>query len=164
MAPLLQDEDAPALPLEVQFDNRWETAFGAFCANVAERLAAIAAKESAVMPEYVDHVGNAIVEATGDLFDDFEVVRKVARAAIEYIAEERKLAPDDIAKTIMRRLRLDDLAGFAQQHGISMDWLMFGDISKHPGLRHRRLSPPTRIGNTCSRPLAGSIAVPAPRW
>ena len=38
------------------------------------------------MPEYVDHVGNAIVEATGDLFDDFAVVRKVARAAIVAIA------------------------------------------------------------------------------
>jgi hypothetical protein len=37
MAPLLQEEDAPALPLEIQIDNRWETTFGAFCANVADR-------------------------------------------------------------------------------------------------------------------------------
>ena len=28
MAPLLQEEDAPALPLEAQFDSGWETAFG----------------------------------------------------------------------------------------------------------------------------------------
>jgi hypothetical protein len=38
MAPLLQEPDAPALPLEVQFDNRWEVAMGTFCANVAKRL------------------------------------------------------------------------------------------------------------------------------
>jgi hypothetical protein len=31
-------------------------------------------------------VGDAIVSATGDLFDDFAVVRKIARAAIEAIA------------------------------------------------------------------------------
>jgi hypothetical protein len=82
MAPLLQEEDAPALPLEVQYDNSWETAFGAFCANFAERLAAIAAKESAVTPELVDCVGEAIVTATGDLFDDFEMARAAARAAL----------------------------------------------------------------------------------
>src|SRR5207245_8634467 len=41
MAPLLQEEDAPALPLEAQFDSGWETAFGTVCANVADRLAAI---------------------------------------------------------------------------------------------------------------------------
>jgi hypothetical protein len=95
MAPLLQEPDAPALPLEVQFDNRWEAAFGAFCANVADRLTAIAAKESAVTPEYVDHVGDAIVEATGDLFDDFEVVRKVARAAIEAIASRSGVSDEN---------------------------------------------------------------------
>jgi hypothetical protein len=54
------------------------------------------------------------------------------RRRLRYIAAERKLEPADIAKIIMRRLRLDDLAGFAQQHGISMDWRMFGDISRHP--------------------------------
>jgi hypothetical protein len=82
MAPLLQEQDAPALPLEVQFDSRWETAFGTFCANVADRLAAIGAKESAVTPESVDHVAEAIVGATGDLFDDFELARSAARAAL----------------------------------------------------------------------------------
>jgi hypothetical protein len=87
MAPLLQEPDAPALPLEVQFDNGWEAAFGAFCANVADRLTAIAAAESAVTPEHVDHIAEAIIAATGDLFDDSEVVRKVARAAIKAIAE-----------------------------------------------------------------------------
>jgi hypothetical protein len=86
MAPLLQEEDAPSLPLEVQYDNSWETAFGAFCANVAERLTAIEATETAVTPEYVDHVAEAIVTATGDLFDDFELARAAARAAIEVIA------------------------------------------------------------------------------
>jgi hypothetical protein len=82
MAPLLQEEDAPALPLEVQFDNHWEVAFGAFCANVADRLTAIAAAKPAVTPESVDRVAEAIVEATGDLFDDFEMARTAARAAL----------------------------------------------------------------------------------
>jgi hypothetical protein len=82
MTPLLQEEDAPALPLEVQFDNRWETAFGTFCANVGDRLAAIGAKESAVTPEHVDDIAEAIVGATGDLFDDFDLARVAARAAL----------------------------------------------------------------------------------
>jgi hypothetical protein len=90
MAPLLQEEDAPALPLEVQFDSSWEAAFGAFCANVADRLTAIAAAASAVTPEYVDHIAEAIVAATGDLFDDFEMARTAARAAIEAIAGGRQ--------------------------------------------------------------------------
>jgi hypothetical protein len=50
------------------------------------------------------------------------------RRRLRYIAAERKLEPAEIAKVIARRLRLDDLAGFAQQHGISMDWLLFGDL------------------------------------
>lgn len=66
--------------------GRWSAAFGTFCANVANRLAAIVAAEPEVAPEYVDHVADAIIEATGDLFDDYAVVMKVARAAIEAIA------------------------------------------------------------------------------
>jgi hypothetical protein len=65
----------------VPFAGCWSAAFGAFCANVAERLPAILAA-----PEYVDRVADAIVEATGDLFDDFEPARAAARAAIEAIA------------------------------------------------------------------------------
>jgi hypothetical protein len=82
VAPLLQEEDAPALPLEVQSDSRWETAFGAFCANVADTLAGIAAAASAVTPAHVDHIAEAIVTATGDLFDDFELAKSAARAAL----------------------------------------------------------------------------------
>jgi hypothetical protein len=94
MAPLLGEEDARALPLEVQFDSSWEAAFGTFCANVAESLAAIAARESAVTPELVDHVAEAIVTAAGDLFEDFEMARTAARAAIEAIHPGR--SPDAV--------------------------------------------------------------------
>jgi hypothetical protein len=81
VAELLQEAGSPGLPIEVPFAGRWSAAFGTFCANVAERLPAILAA-----PEYVDCDGDAIVSATGDLFDDFEVARKAARAAIEAIA------------------------------------------------------------------------------
>jgi hypothetical protein len=37
-------------------------------------------------PERIDRVANAIVEATAPLLDDFEVVRRAARVAIEAIA------------------------------------------------------------------------------
>jgi hypothetical protein len=84
VAQLLLEAGAPGLPIEVPFAGRWSAAYGTFCANVAERLPAILAA-----PELVDHVGDAIVIATGDFFDDFEVVRKVARAAIEAIAGGR---------------------------------------------------------------------------
>lgn len=85
VAPLLLEAGAPGLPIEVPFAGRWSAAYGTFCAHVAERLPAILAA-----PELVDQVGDAIVEATGDLFDDFEVVRTVARAAIEAIAEGQR--------------------------------------------------------------------------
>jgi hypothetical protein len=81
VAPLLQEAGAPGLPIEVPFAGRRSAAFGTFCANAADRLPAILAT-----PENVDYVGDAIVSATGDLFDDFAVVRKIARAAIEAIA------------------------------------------------------------------------------
>jgi DNA-binding winged helix-turn-helix (wHTH) protein len=40
-------------------------------------------------PEYIDWVADDIIGATGDLFDDYDVVRKIARAAIASIAEYR---------------------------------------------------------------------------
>ena len=90
MAPLLQEPDAPAMPLEVGVDDQqWETAFGAFCTDLARSVAAIAAAESTVTPERVDWVAADIIAATGDLFDDYDVVRSVAHAAIASIAEYR---------------------------------------------------------------------------
>jgi hypothetical protein len=86
MSPLLQAPGAPALPLEVPFGGRWPAAFGTFCANVAGRLTALSGAESAVTPEYVDHVAEAIVSATAPLFDDFEMARAAARAVVAYFA------------------------------------------------------------------------------
>jgi hypothetical protein len=86
MAPLLQEPDSPSLPLEIQFDNSWEKVFGVFCANVADRLTTFKVGiPTTITLEQVDHVAEAIVTATGDLFDDFEVARTAARAAIETI-------------------------------------------------------------------------------
>jgi hypothetical protein len=90
MGPLLQEEGTPALPLEVIVeDQQWETVFGMFCANLAKRLVGILTTDSAVTPEYVDWVADDIIGATGDLFDDYDVVRKIARAAIASVAEYR---------------------------------------------------------------------------
>src|ERR1700730_5915265 len=86
VAPLLQEAGAPGLPIEVPFAGRWSAAFGTFCANVANSLAAIVTAGSAATPERIDRVANAIVEATAPLIDDFEVARRAARAAIEAIA------------------------------------------------------------------------------
>src|SRR5712672_1876012 len=68
VAQLLLEAGAPGLPIEVPFAGRWSAAYGTFCAHVAERLPAILAA-----PELVDYVGDAIVVATGDLFDDFDL-------------------------------------------------------------------------------------------
>jgi hypothetical protein len=86
VAALLQEAGAPGFPIEIPFAGRWSAAFGTFCANVANSLAAIVTAGSAATPERIDHVANAIVEATAPLFDDFEVARLAARAAIEAIA------------------------------------------------------------------------------
>jgi hypothetical protein len=84
VAPLLQEAGAPGLPIEVPFAGRWSAAFGTFCANVANSLAAIVAK--AALPPDVDDVANAIIEATATLIEDFDVARRAARAAIVAIA------------------------------------------------------------------------------
>jgi hypothetical protein len=81
VALLLQEAGSPGLPIEVPFAGRWSAAFGTFCANVAERLPAILAA-----PALVDDVAEAIITDTGDLFDDFDLARGAARAAIEVIA------------------------------------------------------------------------------
>jgi hypothetical protein len=86
VAPLRQEAGAPGLPIEIPFAGRWSAAFGTFCANVARRLTAIVTAGSAATPERIDRVANAIVEATAPLFDDFELARRAARAAIEAIA------------------------------------------------------------------------------
>jgi hypothetical protein len=41
VAPLLQEAGAPGFPIEIPFAGRWSAAFGTFCANVANSLAAI---------------------------------------------------------------------------------------------------------------------------
>ena len=81
VAQLLQEAGAPGLPIEVPFAGRWSAAFGTFCARVADRLPAILTS-----PECVIGAANAIIAATAPLFDDFEVARRAARAAIEAIA------------------------------------------------------------------------------
>jgi hypothetical protein len=86
VAELLQEAGAPGFPIEIPFAGRWSAAFGTFCANVANSLAAIVTAGSAAMPERVDRVANAIVETTAPLIDDFEVARRAARAAIAVIA------------------------------------------------------------------------------
>ena len=43
VATLLQEAGSPGLPIEVPFAGRWSAAFGTFCANVANSLAAIEA-------------------------------------------------------------------------------------------------------------------------
>ena len=85
VAQLLQEAGSPGLPIEVPFAGRWSAAFGTFCANVANSLAAIVTAGSAATPERNDRVANAIVEAIAPLIDDFEVARRAARAAIEAI-------------------------------------------------------------------------------
>jgi hypothetical protein len=62
---------------------------GGFCTELAQSVAAIAAAEPTVTPERVDWVAADIIAATGDLFDDYDVVRSVACAAIASIAEYR---------------------------------------------------------------------------
>jgi hypothetical protein len=81
VATLLQEAGSPGLPIEVPFAGRWSAAFGVFCARVAERLPAIMTS-----PANIVGVANAIIAATAPLFDDFEVARRAARAAIEAIA------------------------------------------------------------------------------
>jgi hypothetical protein len=81
VALLLQEAGSPGLPIEVPFAGRWSAAYGTFCANVAERLLAILAA-----PALVDDVAEAIITDAGDLFDDFDLARGAARAAIEVIA------------------------------------------------------------------------------
>jgi hypothetical protein len=81
VAQLLQEAGSPGLPNEVPFAGRWSAAYGTFCANVAESLPAILAA-----PALVDDVAEAIITGTGDLFDDFDLARGAARAAIELIA------------------------------------------------------------------------------
>jgi hypothetical protein len=44
----------------------------------ADRVLSTPPKNTPVDPEYVDYVGDAIIAATGDLFDDFDVVRSSA--------------------------------------------------------------------------------------
>ena len=90
MAPRLQEEDAPAMLLETLVDDQeWSTVFELFCANLARGLAAIMAAESTITPERVDWVADDIIAANGDLFDDYDVVRLAARAAIQADAEYR---------------------------------------------------------------------------
>jgi hypothetical protein len=67
-AKLFQEAGAPGLPVEVPYAGRWSAAFGKFYANVADRLMAIVAAQSA--PERIDRVADAIVEATAPLIDD----------------------------------------------------------------------------------------------
>jgi len=56
---------------------------------VIDGEAVILAAEQVVTLEQVDWVADDIIAAIGDLFDDYDIVRNVARAAIASIAEYR---------------------------------------------------------------------------
>jgi hypothetical protein len=79
----LAEPGAPALPMEIgTLDMSWEAAFSTFCRSAADTVTSIVTAASS--PAYVDFVADEIVQAV-ELFDDFEDVRKAARAAIEAI-------------------------------------------------------------------------------
>jgi hypothetical protein len=82
-APLLQGAGAPGFPIEIPFAGRWSAAFGTFCANVANSLAAIVTAGSAATPERASTVSPM---RSAPLIDGFEVARRAARVAIEAIA------------------------------------------------------------------------------
>jgi len=53
-----------------------------------------------------------------------DVIRRRVRA----IAEERNLAPADIAKLMYKRISTTHAMTFCEKHKISMDWLLCGDL------------------------------------
>jgi hypothetical protein len=86
MAPLLQEVGGPAMPLEVIVEDQQETAFGVFRASLEERGG---------HPRCAIHghaglrglVADDIIGPTGNVFDEYDVVRQIARAAIVSVAD-----------------------------------------------------------------------------
>jgi hypothetical protein len=57
----------------------------------------------------------------------------IVRRRIALIAAERKLDPSETAALVKGRyIPLRPLGRFAEKHSLSVDWLIDGDLSKHP--------------------------------
>jgi hypothetical protein len=50
------------------------------------------------------------------------------RTRIRLIAQERNLPKEDTAFAFTGRLQTFDLCSFAERHGVSLDWLICGDL------------------------------------
>jgi hypothetical protein len=100
MAAGLSEPGAPSMPLETAFDGMWETAFGAFCANLARSVTALATEHAAVTAERIDFVGDAIIAATAPLFENLEQGRRAARAAIQADGEWRAGREDEMVSVL----------------------------------------------------------------
>jgi hypothetical protein len=51
---------------------------------------------------------------------------------IKALAAERSIPPAEIAKLMRKRVGTRDAMAFCDKHKISMDWLLCGDLKKHP--------------------------------
>jgi hypothetical protein len=50
------------------------------------------------------------------------------RRRVLALAQERNLQPADYAKLMHKRLGMNAVAVFCERHGVSMDWLLSGDL------------------------------------
>jgi hypothetical protein len=62
----------------------------------------------------------------GRLFDDGATNNEHTRKRIQWLAEERKLPPEDVAKAM--KLSTYEIGRFAKKYRVSYDWLLYGDL------------------------------------
>ena len=59
---------------------------------------------------------------------DGALSREAIRRRLQWVAYDRKLAPAEITKAMRTR----NIVAFCKKHGVSLDWVLYGNLQDHP--------------------------------
>jgi hypothetical protein len=59
---------------------------------------------------------------------DGALSREAIRRRLQWVAHDRKLAPAEITKAMRTR----NIVAFCKKHGVSLDWVLYGNLQDHP--------------------------------
>jgi hypothetical protein len=75
------------------------------------------------------------------------------RRRVLALAAERNLAPSDYAKLLHKRISAAHAVDFSEKHGVSMDWLLSGDLQGRRRMAQEAKAPPSAESNQAYRDL-----------
>ena len=86
------------------------------------------------------------------------------RRRVRAIAQERNLPPADIAKLMYKRINTRDVMLFCEEHKVSFDWLLCGDLRGLQRMtREAKAAPPLKVPEAQRKEVMALFSALSPR-